>query len=88
MFSLGIHDWPMLLRRCWGHLRPGGPLELLDHCHPVHAEDPSADNETSAFIKWVNRAEKCWVMNGLDNRVGLQNAARLQQLGFTDVAEI
>ena len=88
MLTSGIHDWPTLLQRCWDHLRPEGWLELLDVCHPFRAEDSSADNETSAFIKWGHQAEKCWAINGLDYRASAHHFARLQHLSFADVGEV
>ena len=87
MLTSGIHCWPALLSRCWNYLEPGGWLELLDVCHPFRAEDPTADNTSSDFIRWGQVAEKCWAMNGLDYRATNKHVDRLRGLGFVDVHE-
>jgi SAM-dependent methyltransferase len=87
MLASGIHDWSMLLARCWEHLEPRGQLELLDICHPFRAEDPAADNQTSAFIRWGHAAEASWNAKGLDYRAAMTHTQRLQALGFKNVKE-
>lgn len=87
MLTSGIRDWPRLLSRCWEHLEPGGRLELVDICHPFRAEDPAADNEISAFIRWGHAAEASWKAKGLDYRTTLKHAQRLQALGFEHIKE-
>ena len=87
MITSGIHDWPALLSRCWGHLTPGGWLELLDICHPFRAEDLTTDGNSSGFLKWGQTAERCWAMNGLDYRATAKHVERLRELGFVDVHE-
>jgi len=87
MLCSGIHDWPGLLSRCWEHLEPAGWLELLDICHPFRADDPAADNNTSAFIKFGHVAEASWKANGLDYRTTLKHEERLHALGFQHVKE-
>jgi SAM-dependent methyltransferase len=87
MLASGIHDWLSVLTRCWEHLEPGGQLELLDICHPFRADDPAADSETSAFIRWGHAAELGWNANGLDYRTALTHTQRLRALGFQHVKE-
>jgi SAM-dependent methyltransferase len=88
MLCAGIHDWPGLLSRCWEHLEPGGWLELLDVCHPFRADNPAADNDSSAFIRFGDVAEASWKANGLDYRTTLKHEERLRALGFQNIKEI
>ncbi|KAL8747720.1 MAG: hypothetical protein Q9190_000461 [Brigantiaea leucoxantha] len=88
MLASGIHDWPELLSRCWGNLKPGGWLELLDVCHPFRAEDSAADDPTSSsLIRWGYQAEKCWAVSGLDYRATTRHLERLRELGFGEIEE-
>jgi SAM-dependent methyltransferase len=87
MLCSGIHDWPGLLGRCWDHLEPAGWLELLDICQPFRADNPAADYDTSAFVKFSYIAEASWKANGLDYRTALKHEERLLALGFQNVKE-
>lgn len=88
MLNSGIRDWPLLLSRCFHHLHPGGFLELLDICHPFHAEDPEADSaDASPFIRWGYAAEEAWRARGLDYRASDRHGERLAGLGFVRLTE-
>ena len=87
MLTSGVHNWPGFLSEAWRCLRPGGQLELLDVTHPYRADDPSCDNESSAFIRWGHAAEKSWIGNGLDYRSAAKHEHRLQQLGFRNIRQ-
>lgn len=88
MLASGIHDWPGLLEKSFGHLSTGGRLELLDLCHPFRAAVQEFDNpETSPFIHFGQLAERAWTSSGLDYRATTKHVQRLTGLGFTDIKE-
>jgi SAM-dependent methyltransferase len=87
MLQSGIHDWPVLLQKCWKHLATDGWLELIDVEHPFRCDSlPSDARAMPPFVRFGYAAEEAWNSNGLDYRATLKHEERFKALGFQSVS--
>ena len=93
----GVHNWPLLLRRCFEHMRPGGFIEVFEGLFDLGFEDGRAgENEkkeeeeekkgeehASPAIRWFTLGQKYLSNVGVKWDLALDLPRLLHEAGFT-----
>jgi Methyltransferase domain len=84
-----IRDWPLLIRRSFEQLRPGGYLELQD-ITSIECDDDSfsLDPPSCDFARWWLVIVEAFALIGRSVTVAKEHKDRLIEAGFTDVTEL
>ncbi|KAL7267605.1 hypothetical protein RUND412_009805, partial [Rhizina undulata] len=85
--SWSIFDWPKLYRQAFRALKPGGWIEVQDHCKPFSCDDNSLPSD-SILTKWFQSFEKTLAMGGREWTTAVCRIPKgLEDVGCVDVTE-
>lgn len=84
MLVIAIKDWPLLLKRCFDHLKPGGWIEFQDLRFPIKCEDTSAE-EASKLVEWSRFMTKAMEKMGMTPAVMSDVPEVMKGVGFVHV---
>ena len=87
MLVNSIRDWPLFLKRCLQHLKPGAWFELNDVAHRFFAEDGCGEADSPMLKWWRVVFQESSRKNGIDIDATYKHAQHLRDVGFTDVRE-
>ncbi|KAK5019858.1 methyltransferase domain-containing protein [Cryomyces antarcticus] len=82
----GFRDWPLLMRRAFRHIKPGGWLECQEIDHYPFCDDGSMapDYPVAQYWGYVTQGLRCV---GVNFRVAPLLAAMMRDAGFINVTE-
>jgi SAM-dependent methyltransferase len=84
MLTMGVHDWPKLMRQAWSFLKPGGWIEMKEPIFPFGCDDGSAISD-SPLVKWSNYMVEGMSKVGLDAAAGRKFPEQLKAQGYTNL---
>jgi len=84
--SLGIKNWPNLLKEVYNHLTPGGVYEISDHSlDTLHCDDDTVTPET-ALLQYYQLFKKSLQASGVKTGIGKDDYVQmLKDAGFVDI---
>ena len=80
-----IRDWPLLIRRCFDHLKPGGWIEIPDVTIGTYSDTFDWRDESSPLMRWYQCYRRGASAIGID---GFANQKRASCLATTQFAQI
>lgn len=78
--------WPVVLRRCYEHLNPGGYVEMHESWPPARTDEPpGAPEHESKVIEWGRLRFEAAAKLGIDQDIPGKLPGLLAAAGFVDV---
>ena len=81
-----IRDWPLLLQRCFEHLKLGGWIEIPDITIGTFSDTFDWQDESSPLMRWYQCYRKGASKYGIDGFANKKRAEDLAKAGFTRVS--
>lgn len=82
----GIADWERLLRQAYGHLRPGGWIELQEY-ETRFTSDDGTHEKVPTFNDWQERLDEASKQFGKRMNIAPELGRLMAEAGFVDVMD-